>query len=252
MFVNATDVKNNFGYYLSVLKQEDVIILRNGKPFARLSPHSSWQEGLQLSEKPAAYSLRGDGGESETSDDHDGHSMAYNQFIRMYEHTDKRYEYIDGKVWLMGAPNEVHQRIIGNLFIIFHTYLQGKPCRAYLSPLDVHLGCRSTDRNIVQPDLLVVCDQLLFNEKGRYIGAPSITVEVMSPSSRSHDLIRKMSLYLRSGVQEYWTVDVTNHLISLYRFKNSQIVLQSSFENDRQVRSDFFPDLDFPAARVFD
>ncbi|MEA4889937.1 MAG: type II toxin-antitoxin system Phd/YefM family antitoxin [Clostridiaceae bacterium] len=252
MLVNATDVKNNFGYYLSLLKQEDVIILRNGKPVARLSPQTGWQEGLRLGEEPAEYGVPDDGGGNETPDEHDGKPMAYHQFIKMHEHTDKRYEFIDGKVWLMSAPSEEHQRIIGNLFIIFHTFLRGKSCRAYLSPLDVHLGCRLSDHNIVQPDLLVVYDQSLFNEKGCYVGVPSVTVEVMSPSSRSQDLIRKMSLYLRSGVQEYWTVDAANHLISIYRFKENQIVLQSSFDIDRQVRSDYLQGLVFPAASVYD
>ena len=250
MYVNATDVKNNFGYYLSVLKQEDVVILRNGKPIARLSPQASWPEGLRLAEAPAAYNLA-EAGETD-ADETDGRAMTYTQFIRMNENTDQRYEFIDGKVWLMAAPAEEHQRIIGNLFILFHGFFQGKKCRPYLSPLDVHLGSRSTDRNVVQPDLLVVCDQSLFDEKGHYAGAPGLVVEVISPSSRSHDLIRKMGLYLRSGVQEYWTVDAANHLINIYRFRDGQISQQSSYDRAKIVQSDWLPGLSFPAASVYD
>jgi prevent-host-death family protein len=36
MFVKSTEVQNNFGKYLSIVGDEDVTILRNGKPIARL------------------------------------------------------------------------------------------------------------------------------------------------------------------------------------------------------------------------
>ena len=124
MFVNATDVKNNFGFYLGVLEKEDVIVVRNGKPVARLTPHKGWGQGLRLGEEPAEYGTY-DADEPE-KDEYDGRSMTYSQFIRMYEKTDKRYEYIDGKAWLMGAPTEEHQRIIGNLYFTLRSFLKGK------------------------------------------------------------------------------------------------------------------------------
>jgi Uma2 family endonuclease/antitoxin (DNA-binding transcriptional repressor) of toxin-antitoxin stability system len=247
MFVNATDVKNNFGFYLSVLEKEDVIVMRNGKPVARLTPHTNWHEGLRLGEEAAEYGAA-DADATGPADEFDGRSMVYSQFIRMYEKTDKRYEYIDGKVWLMGAPTEEHQRIIGNLHIIFHNFLKGKPCRVYLSPLDVYLGSRATDRNVVQPDLLVVCNKAGFDEKGRYQGAPSVAVEVLSPSNRSHDLIRKMDLYLRSGVAEYWTIDGASRQISIYRFEKGQIVSQASCGAEGDIHSSFLQDLSFSFA----
>lgn len=249
MFVNATDVKNNFGFYLGVLEKEDVIVLRNGKPVARLTPHSKWEADLRLGETPAEYCT--DSGPEDEPDPNHGRSMTYSQFVKMYEKTDKRYEYIDGKVWLMGAPTEEHQRILGNLHIVFRHFLSGKPCRVYFAPLDVYLGSRSTDRNVVQPDLLVVCNMANFNDKGRHIGAPSVAIEVLSPSNRNHDLIRKMDLYLRSGVEEYWTIDAANRLINLYRFRDGQIVSQSSFHESEDVRSDFLQGLTFPAADVY-
>lgn len=37
MQVSTTEVQNNFGKYLKIVDKEDVIITRNGKPFARLT-----------------------------------------------------------------------------------------------------------------------------------------------------------------------------------------------------------------------
>jgi prevent-host-death family protein len=250
MFVNATDVKNNFGFYLTVLDKEDVIILRNGKPVARLTPQTNWKESQRLGEGTADYDISDEN--EDLPDEYDGCSMTYSQFAKMYDKTDKRYEYIDGKVWPMGAPAEEHQRVIGNLYYVLRNQLTGKTCRTYLAPLDVYLGSRTTDRNIVQPDLLVVCSMEKFNERGRYIGAPDVTIEVLSPFNRRHDLIRKMDLYLRSGVDEYWTIDTANRLINIYRFKNGQIVCQNAFAEDAVVRSDFLQGLMFPARTVFE
>ncbi|HAL74196.1 MAG TPA: prevent-host-death protein [Clostridiales bacterium] len=250
MFVNATDVKNNFGFYLSVLENEDVIVVRNGKPVARLTRHAGWKDGLSIGEEPAEYYI--DGYDPNEPDRYDGRSMTYSQFVKMYEKTDKRYEYIDGKVWLMGAPTEEHQRIIGNLYFNLRNFLNGKKCQTYVAPLDVYLGSRSTDRNVVQPDLLVVCNKANFNEKGQYIGAPSVAIEVLSPSNRSHDLIRKLSLYLRSGVQEYWMIDGANRQISIYRFGEDQLIRQQSFNENDEVRSEYLQGLVFPAASVYE
>jgi prevent-host-death family protein len=251
MFVNATDVKNNFGRYLEMLAREDVIVVRNGKPVARLCPHSGWDQGLRLGETPAEYTCDSSEQPEETDELANRH-LTFSQFMKFYEKTDKRYEYIDGKVWLMGAPTEQHQRIISNLHFALYSFLRGKPCRVYLAPLDVFLGSRSTDRNVVQPDLLVVCDMARFNEKGRYIGAPTLAIEVLSPSNRSHDLIRKMDLYLRSGVREYWTIDGESLQINIYLFEKGQIVSQRNFGGDDEIRSAVLEGLVIPTANVFE
>lgn len=261
MIVNATDVKNNFGFYLEMLAREDVIVLKNGKPVARLSRHSGWDQGLRLGEETAEYN---DDGTMPTVDDllteklyNDedelaGKHLTFSQFMKYYEKTDKRYEYIDGQAWLMGAPTEQHQRIIGNLHVLLYMFLKGKPCRVYLSPLDIFLGSRSTDHNVVQPDIVVICQPEKFDAKGRYQGAPTIAIEVLSPSSRSHDLVRKMGLYLRSGVQEYWTIDGDSQQIILYIFEQGQIREQQVFKCGDEIHSDSLSGLVIPATSVFD
>lgn len=250
MIVNATDVKNNFGFYLEMLAREDVIVLKNGKPVARLSRHSGWDQGLRLGEEAAEYNL--DGTLHNDDDKLAGKHLTFSQFMKYYEKTDKRYEYIDGQAWLMGAPTEQHQRIIGNLHVLLYLFLKGKPCRVYLSPLDIFLGSRSTDHNVVQPDIVVICQPEKFDVKGRYQGAPTIAIEVLSPSNRSHDLVRKMGLYLRSGVQEYWTIDGVSQQIILYIFENGQITGQKVFKCGDEIRSACLDGLNIPVTTVFD
>ena len=72
----------------------------------------------------------------------------------------------------------------------------------------------------VQPDIFVICD--IDNIKNKiYEGIPTLIVEVVSPSSSSHDYITKLDLYARAGVQEYWIVNPMNKNSICYRFKNN-------------------------------
>jgi len=55
------------------------------------------------------------------------------------------------------------QQVLGRLHLLFSQLLKGKPCQVLLSPLDVRLPDLNEKNEIVdtvvQPDLLVVCDQ---------------------------------------------------------------------------------------------
>ena len=66
--------------------------------------------------------------------------------------------------------------------------------------------CQQFRRTVVQPDIAVFCDDSKLDEKGG-IGAPDMAVEILSPSTASHDMIRKYMLYMNAGVREYWVVD---------------------------------------------
>ena len=119
---------------------------------------------------------------------------------------DERWELIDGVPYAMAAPTVRHQGVSGNIYLQIGNFLQRKKCRVFYAPTDVRLNADSWDNTVVQPDLLVVCDKSKIDEKG-IIGAPDMVVEVLSPSSASHDTIAKFMLYLKAKIREYWIVD---------------------------------------------
>ena len=130
---------------------------------------------------------------------------------------DIRTELIDGVFYDMASPSVTHQLVIGELHLQFKACEKkhaGK-CRVILSPCDVQLN--QDDYTIVQPDLLVVCD--LGKIKGRNCyGAPDLAVEILSPSSRSHDCVLTLNKYKNSGVREYWIVDPEHRQVITYVF----------------------------------
>ena len=134
---------------------------------------------------------------------------------------DARYELIEGVAYLMApAPSTNHQTLVLELAFQVRSALEGSPCRLLLAPVDVLLPCgeEADDEvdTVVQPDMLVVCDPAKVLMRGLR-GAPDWVVEVLSPSSASHDQTIKLVAYERAGVREYWLVHPTDRVLTVYR-----------------------------------
>lgn len=120
---------------------------------------------------------------------------------------DERWEIVGGTAFAMSpAPSTRHQSVTGNLFGRLHAHLAGKPCRPFIAPTDVKLS----DADIVQPDILVVCDSSKITPS-HIEGPPDLIVEVLSPATATRDLREKKALYEKSGVREYVVVDPMEH-----------------------------------------
>lgn len=110
---------------------------------------------------------------------------------------------IDGVAYDMApAPSIRHQAVTGNLYSVLHRHLAGTPCRPFIAPTDVRLS----ETDVVQPDILVVCDPAKITPS-HIEGAPDLVVEVLLPGTAAKDMRDKKWLYQRSGVREYLVVD---------------------------------------------
>jgi Uma2 family endonuclease len=153
--------------------------------------------------------------------------QAYKNKIYTYEDylnfsNNKKIELIDGIIYDMSpSPTTVHQSIVGNLYFEIRKYIESKngKCKSFVSPLDIILiefdESQNEIRHVVQPDVFVVCDESKINDKG-CLGAPDLIIEVVSPSTKSHDYFKKAELYERFGVKEYWIIDPIKSKITVY------------------------------------
>lgn len=161
---------------------------------------------------------------------------------------DKRVEIIGGEMFDMSAaPSTRHQHIVGELFFQFCVFFRGKSCKPFTGPTDVKLS----DEDVVQPDLLVVCDKDQVTDS-HVEGAPSLVVEVLSPTTYWHDRKIKMELYARAGVKEVWLVSAVPSGIEVFVLDGDSYRLQGSFTTGDVLVSPGFDGLEIDLEAVFD
>ncbi len=233
MRVSSTDMQNNFGKYLKFAEaNEEIIVTRNGKDVAKLAALSEADHTL-LKEEAAKNELsRG--------------SVTYEEFLEMVETSEQRLELIDGFVYNLASPSFKHQYAIQELIGTFHNWFKGTPsCTPVVSPFDITLKKEEDNICVVQPDVVVICDKDRIDANGKYTGTPTLAVEVLSPSTRSKDLIRKLDLFMKCGVKEYWIVDPMKEQVTVYTFDDGEIADITYYSNgkDPNVESGWFQGL---------
>ena len=151
---------------------------------------------------------------------------------------DVRAELIDGELYNLSAPTTTHQIVVQSIFTALFNYMMSldkseRKCSPYISPIDVQLD--RDDKTMVQPDVVVYCNDRGEDIRKRLIGAPSFVVEVISPSSRRNDLVRKPHKYMSAGVREYWAVDPEEQVIWVYDFEGDKFLLRYTFDESVPV-----------------
>jgi Uma2 family endonuclease len=125
-----------------------------------------------------------------------------------------RYEVIRGELFVTPAPGTAHQRGLLELAVLLKAYVESHGLGEVLvAPFEVEFA----EDTAVQPDILVIgSDRAHGLTTERFHGAPTITVEVVSYSSRRTDRLQKRALYLEEGVDEYWVVDPGERRVERY------------------------------------
>ena len=111
-----------------------------------------------------------------------------------------QYELVDGVLLVSPAPVPLHQRVVTRLTVLLAAHCPPE-LEVYVSPLDF----QPTRRRSLQPDVLVVRREDMGPKNLQR--PPLLVVEVLSPSTRSKDLLLKRAVYAESGVPSFWVVD---------------------------------------------
>lgn len=142
-----------------------------------------------------------------------GH-WTYADWEALPDHT-KRYEIIDGVLYMTTAPSSFHQWIVARLwqYIGVPALDQGL---AYV--FDAPIGVIMPGCDPVQPDYVVVlAGRASIIRDKRIFGVPDILVEVLSPGNTPYDQDVKLRAYARAGVPEYVIIDPRTRTLSHYR-----------------------------------
>ena len=165
------------------------------------------------------------------------------------------WEIIDGVPYMQAAPTWQHQSISLELSRQFANYLQGKACRVFASPFDLcipEFDERDEDiSNIMQPDILVVCDESKLRKTG-FFGVPPLIIEITSPSTTRRDRVLKFNKYERIGVKEYWIVEPEGKFVNVFTLQeNKRYGRPGTYTEEDRIQVAGFPDFVVDLSMVF-
>ena len=159
----------------------------------------------------------------------------------------RRYEIIEGDLFVTPAPRPKHQNVVGNLHGILFNYLRDHPIgKLYLAPIDLILS----PTNVVQPDMLFLSQEKYHFVSDRGIeGPPDLIVEVLSPTTEKTDRTTKSRLYARFGVTQYWLIDPTEKRLEMFRLAGGRF--HGPLKSGVNITPALFPNLSFPRSDLW-
>ncbi len=172
----------------------------------------------------------------------------YDDYLKLPQ-DGRRYEILNGVLLLMPSPRDSHQNAVFEIASYLRTYVKlpglGK---VRIAPLDVKLG----PKNVFQPDVLVVLNEHLerLTEDG-VMGAPDLTVEVLSPSTALEDRVDKHREYALAGVREYWIVNPERRSVEVFILAGREYRSRGVFSGKDTLPSQVVPNFPVPVEQFF-
>jgi Uma2 family endonuclease len=161
----------------------------------------------------------------------------------------KRYEIIEGELYMSPAPAITHQIILKRLLYLIEDFLIHNPIGELLpAPTDVILS----EINVLQPDLLFVAKEnyeILTHENVR--GAPDLVIEIISPGTAKRDRTNKLETYSQFGVREYWIVDEERQTVEVWRQQGSKLACKAILTATQTLETSLLPGIEIALAQVF-
>ena len=153
----------------------------------------------------------------------------------------RRYELHEGELSVTPSPGTRHQRVKNKLFdVLLHHISAHRLGELFDAPLD----CILSDITVVQPDILFIDAQHASLVSERAIeGAPTLAIEILSPSTVQIDRRRKAQLYASHGVPWYWIVDPVGREIQAYELENNTYRLAGRLAGTEPIALPPFDDL---------
>ena len=138
------------------------------------------------------------------------------EFLAWHERQEERYELVLGvptlkrpPVWvtlpgataptMMTRANLRHNKINTNLSRLLGNQLAGGPCNVFVNDAAVETAADQ----VRYPDLVIDCDTRI--DQGYLLASPKLVIEILSPTTRSFDLLGKLT--------EYWQVATIAHVM---------------------------------------
>lgn len=160
---------------------------------------------------------------------------------------ENRYEIILGELYVMPPPVPAHEDISQHLNLILLLLVGATGLGKVMT---APVGVRLTAIDVVQPDLVVVRAGREHLIGGREIGGPpDLVIEILSPSTRGKDLVKKRGQYQNAKIPEYWIVDPEHLTVDVLVLEGERY--RTHPNEDGKVTSRAFPTVMVDVEKLF-
>lgn len=152
-------------------------------------------------------------------------ALSVEEYLDLDRETENgRYEYLDGRVWLLAGATPGHNLIKDNIRSELHPEIAPRGCRSFTSEQRVKISAT----RYVYPDVVVLCGTPQYtDESPPSLTNPELLVEVTSESTSDRDHQEKLEAYLKlDSLQEYWIVSQERPIITQYVRKGDEWVVR--------------------------
>lgn len=165
----------------------------------------------------------------------------------------KRYEIIDGELYVSRQPHYYHQLVCSNVVALLKGWNRGSG----LGQVNLAPGVIFAEDDDVAPDVVWTSSARLatiLSPDGKLHAAPELVVEVLSPgtANEQRDRYAKLKLYSRRGVREYWIIDWRTRQIEMYRREDTDLTLVATLFEGDALNTPLLPDFTCSVAELFE
>jgi Uma2 family endonuclease len=164
----------------------------------------------------------------------------------------KRYEIIDGELYVTKAPHNKHQDTCGNFYYELKVWSKATG----LGYAVIGAGLIFGENDDVIPDVIWMSKEkytALIDDTGHFRGAPEIAIEVLSAGTENEKRDRelKLKLYSSRGILEYWIADWRSQQMQIYRRENGILKLAVTLFVSDILTSPLLPEFSCPLSQIF-
>lgn len=169
--------------------------------------------------------------------------VAKNSSIDSVINSNEHAELVDGVVVVENKTTVTHNIAISEIVTSFKNYISsnGGSCKVFSENFALYVNelCND-DMNFFLPDVMVVCDLDGIKEDGVHV-APLFVAEITSENTKKYDYNKKLELYRKIGVKEYWIVDIQRN--SVYKYLESEDYIPKTYLHPDSMKVSVYKNL---------
>lgn len=176
--------------------------------------------------------------------------LTYDEFQTLPRDGSKRFELIEGEVFMTPSPNTKHQTAAANLHLALGLFVRERSLgRVFFAPYDIVFSKWTA----LEPDLLFIRkERLSIITEANVQGAPDLVIEILSPSNKAYDRETKLRAYEKAGLPEIWYLDPEDQTAEVLNLGgDGRYVGTAKLSGNAPIVSKALPGLSLALDRVF-